>query len=51
MFILCRDVYHCTPLELARQPLDQIMLHLEFMRVEQQVREFSKQKPKGGRGG
>lgn len=41
MFILCRDVYHCTPSQLAKEPLDMIMLHLEFLRVEQQVRKFS----------
>ena len=34
---LCRDVYHCTPTELAQQPLATIASHLVCMDVEAQV--------------
>ena len=35
---LCRDVYHCTPQELAEVPLDKVLAHLACMSVETQVR-------------
>jgi hypothetical protein len=35
---LCRDVYHCTPVELARIPLPIILAHITCLNVETEVR-------------
>jgi hypothetical protein len=35
--ILCRDVYHCTPMELADVPLNKIINHLTCIGVENKV--------------
>lgn len=35
--ILCRDVYHCTPPELAKVPLAKVMAHLTCIDMEQRV--------------
>jgi hypothetical protein len=35
--MLCRDVYHCTPVQLAEVPLATIMAHLACMDVEAKV--------------
>ena len=32
--VLCRDVYHCTPLELKSIPLKTVLRHLTCVRVE-----------------
>lgn len=37
--ILCRDVYHCTPAELAQVPLATILDHLACMDVEAKVKQ------------
>ncbi len=34
--ILCRDVYHCTPSELAAQDYKVVALHKAFIEAEQQ---------------
>jgi hypothetical protein len=36
--MLCRDVYHCTPMELANVPLTTIMRHLTCLRQEARIR-------------
>lgn len=36
--ILCRDIYHCTPVELGKVPYDTITAHLEMMEIEAEVR-------------
>lgn len=47
--VLCRDVYHCTPLELAKQPLKKVMRHLACLEVEGKVKAArSKAPPKKG---
>ena len=45
--ILCRDIYHCTPGELAQIPLDTILAHLICLREEQEWAK-DKQRSKGG---
>jgi len=35
--VLCRDVYHCTPLELAKIPVDIIEAHLVCIAAENKV--------------
>jgi hypothetical protein len=35
---LCRDVYHCTPVELAKVPYETIQRHWAVMEAENQVR-------------
>jgi hypothetical protein len=37
--LLCRDVYHCPPTELARVPLATVLAHLACLDAEAQVRE------------
>ncbi len=41
MLIMCRDVYHCTPNEFADIPADLVDLHMRFMAIEAEVREFN----------
>lgn len=36
---LCRDVYHCTPLELDEQDWGTISVHLALLTAESKVRE------------
>ena len=36
--VLCRDVYHCTPVELREVPLADILAHLTCLGVEGRVR-------------
>lgn len=36
--VLCRDVYHCTPLELAQIPLETVEAHLICIAAETKVR-------------
>ena len=36
--VLCRDVYHCTPVELRRVPLRDVLAHLACLGVEGRVR-------------
>jgi len=36
--ILCRDIYHCTPSELARQDPQVILAHLTALDVESDYR-------------
>lgn len=38
--VLCRDVYHCTPVELDQVPLVTILEHLAMMRVESIVHDM-----------
>lgn len=38
MLQLCRDVYHCTPVDLERIPLETILEHLTCLQVEAQAR-------------
>ena len=40
---LCRDVYHCTPTELAQQPLETVLDHLTCLQIEHEVRELRAQ--------
>lgn len=35
--ILCRDVYHCTPVELRSVPTSKILRHLTMLGVEAEV--------------
>jgi hypothetical protein len=37
---LCRDIYHCTPVELAQVPAGTINRHLVIMQAEAQVRKL-----------
>lgn len=39
--MLCRDVYHCTPVDLARIPLPTILSHLTCLNVEAEARDLS----------
>lgn len=39
--VLCRDVYHCTPSELAAEDWRTIEAHLEVMAAEAQVRDMT----------
>ena len=34
---LCRDVYHCTPMELERIPAGTVMKHLSILGIEAEV--------------
>jgi hypothetical protein len=36
--ILCRDVYHCTPEELAKQDWDTVQRHLMLVNLEKEAR-------------
>jgi hypothetical protein len=36
--VLCRDVYHCTPLELAKIPVETVEAHLVCIAAENKVR-------------
>jgi len=36
--ILCRDVYHCTPVVLRTVPLADVLPHLECLSIEGRVR-------------
>ncbi len=36
---LCREIYHCTPVQLAEVPLPKILAHLTCLDVEAKVRE------------
>lgn len=38
--ILCRDVYHCTPVDLAGIPADTVIAHLTLLEVEATVRDM-----------
>ena len=38
--VLCRDVYHCDPLTLKRQPLKDVMTHLTCLDVEAMIRDM-----------
>lgn len=42
--VLCRDIYHCTPSELDQQDLERIMLHIDMMKLEEEIRQFNKAK-------
>jgi len=47
--VLCRDVYHCTPLELAQVPAVTLLEHLTCMDVEAQVAKRRQKRGKGKR--
>lgn len=47
--ILCRDVYHCTPRELAEQDLDTVLDHLLVLQVEDEVKRLKRQMQTRGR--
>lgn len=47
--LLCRDVYHCTPAELATIPLRTIMTHLACLDAEAQVRQMEIRSMRHGR--
>lgn len=38
--MLCREVYHCTPSELAEQPADVVQMHLSLINAENRVRKL-----------
>jgi len=42
--VLCRDVYHCTPTELAKVPARVALAHLTCLSVENKVREMEARK-------
>jgi hypothetical protein len=44
--VLCRDVYHCTPVELAQVPLTTLTAHLTCMDVEAEIKRRRKSKRK-----
>ena len=46
--VLCRDVYHCTPVELARVPLTTLTAHLTCLDVEAEVRRRKRKSKKKG---
>jgi hypothetical protein len=35
--VLCRDVYHCTPQELAQIPMSKLLRHLTMLSAEAKV--------------
>ncbi len=35
--VLCRDVYHCTPVELSHIPAEIVMRHLAVLGIEGEV--------------
>ena len=46
--ILCRDIYHCTPVELDQIPIETVMAHLICHTEEQKyLNEKSKAKKRG----
>ncbi len=47
---LCRDVYHCTPSELAEQDADQVNRHLRLLAVEARIENFRHGKGAKGAG-
>jgi hypothetical protein len=47
--VLCRDVYHCTPVELRRVPLADILAHLTVLDWEGRVRKKNRQLAELGR--
>lgn len=44
--MLCRDVYHCTPLELAEVPLHYILPHLVILEQEAAAQKAESKKKK-----
>jgi hypothetical protein len=47
---LCRDIYHCTPNELAEQPIETVNMHLKLIGVENIVKQFDSTQGSGGGG-
>ncbi len=47
---LCRDVYHCTPSQLRRESLDDVLTHLALLSAEAEVQELSGKTSGGKRG-
>jgi hypothetical protein len=41
----CRDIYHCTPNELAEVPYKKILAHLACMDGEEQYRKYREKHP------
>lgn len=41
-FILCRDVYHCTPSELDQEDAVKVEQHIRFLELEYEARQFRK---------
>jgi len=41
--VLCRDIYHCTPLELDRIPLARVKQHLAALAGERRAQEIMRQ--------
>lgn len=39
--ILCRDVYHCTPSQLAKEDYKTIRLHMAFLDAEQENKKLN----------
>lgn len=42
-FRLCRDVYHCTPLELDEQPIDRVQMHIRLLNLETEAEALRQQ--------
>jgi hypothetical protein len=47
--VLCRDIYHCTPVELAKIPAATILAHLICLDVEAEVHRRKSRKGKSRR--
>jgi hypothetical protein len=41
-FRLCRDVYHCTPSQLADEDAATVELHIRFIELEYEAEQFRK---------
>ena len=37
-FILCRDVYHCTPSQLRQERTTDLLMHIHILSVESEVK-------------
>lgn len=46
--MLMRDVFHCTPSELAEQDAEDVMLVLELLEAEATVARLRKEQKRGG---
>lgn len=46
--MLMRDVFHCTPSELAEQDAEDVMLVLELLDAEATVARLRKEQKRGG---
>jgi hypothetical protein len=37
-YVMCKDIYHCTPDEFRQQDIETVLLHLAFFNLENTVK-------------